>query len=260
MNADTLPSPSAIQASTVGTDHLVTPQTNPPEFSVPININPNNLLNPSLAQVKPAAIQAQTLRYLQAVAANKTQPSPSVLANLVQQAKNGNIDPNGATMQQIKSLIMIQQQQQLAKQAAMGSVGAGTGNVNLGGSIGTGDPIVQAAALQARQPVSGSVNTTSIQQQGLAPTVPPSARTQLAKIWQGNVTWQQPNGVLCMSALAHGEGQSSRGVTVTLAVDVAPSPIFVETDINTSGWGNGTFSLDFHPLDTNLLTLLQNSA
>jgi hypothetical protein len=185
-----------VQASTVGTDHLVTPQTNPLDISTPLN----NIANINMPNQKQQQQQAQAMRLLQMAAgsAAKGAVSPNVLHNLFQQAKNGNLDPNGQPMQQIKNLILMQQQQHLAK-TGTGQGGTPTGSASLNGV--NSEMIVQAAMLQQRQAqAAGGTAASGAGMQGMNGNgnVPaPQQRQSHPKIWQGSIVWQPNNGQPC---------------------------------------------------------------
>lgn len=176
-----------MQASTVGTDLLITPSST--------TIDDPIVNGQSIAQRQQIAhntalriLQGQMARGLgNATGTNPSQVSPAVLQSLMVATKNGNVDLNNPALQQFKNLVMLQQQQKLGQVAnpTMDSL-PGNNPLVMPSSTGT-EQMAQAVPNQQKhqQSLPSSVPTNQV-------PMPPNTNRP-AKLWSGDVAWVMNN-------------------------------------------------------------------
>lgn len=213
------PSPSAPATSSAPTEQIITPATNPSEQL------PN--LNNNAAKMQYVQNQMAFFRNIQNRAAESGNPlNPQAVAQLMQAMKSGNVDMSSPGMQQIKSLLSLQQQQKSGQVAmnpgaaaalqAQAQQGSGSG----GQASGTSDQLLMAAMRQ-QMLQQGQVNVgqqqqtqNQIQQQQQQQIQRPQTQTQTQpqgqqqnqrpnqnQIWSGNLIWTINSTTRCKPIL-----------------------------------------------------------
>ena len=201
------PSPSAPATSSAPTEQIITPATNPSE---PL---PN--MNNNAAKMQYVQNQMATFRNIQSRAAESGNPlSAQMVTQLMQAMKSGNLDMSSPGMQQIKSLLSLQQQQK-SGQVAM-NPGAALQAQGSGSGGGTDQLLMAAMRQQMLQQGQGQgqVNTGQQQQQAQQRTqAQPQAQAQAQQqnqrpaqtqnqVWSGNLIWTINSTSRCKSPFA----------------------------------------------------------
>jgi hypothetical protein len=183
------PSPSAPATSSAPTEQIITPATNPSE---PL---PN--MNNNAAKMQYVQNQMATFRNIQSRA-----------------AESGNLDMSSPGMQQIKSLLSLQQQQK-SGQVAM-NPGAALQAQGSGSGGGTDQLLMAAMRQQMLQQGQGQGQVNNGQQQQQAqqrtqaqpqPQAQPQQQNQRPaqtqnQVWSGNLIWTINSSSRCKSPFA----------------------------------------------------------
>jgi len=209
------PSPSAPATSSAPTEQIITPATNPSE-QLPNMTNNNN----NAAKMQYVQSQMTAFRTIQNRAAESGNPlNAQMVTQLMQAMKSGNLDMNAPGMQQIKSLLSLQQQQKSGQAtnpgaaAAMQAQAQGSGIGGQGSGNGTDQLLMAAMRQQMLQQGQGqgqgqvnngqqsqqSQHVQQNQQQQQRPQVqsqPQQAQQQNQRpnqpgnqLWSGNLIW-----------------------------------------------------------------------
>jgi len=159
-------------------------------------------MNNNAAKMQYVQNQMATFRNIQSRAAESGNPlSAQMVTQLMQAMKSGNLDMSSPGMQQIKSLLSLQQQQK-SGQVAM-NPGAALQAQGSGSGGGTDQLLMAAMRQQMLQQGQGQgqVNTGQQQQQAQQRTQPqpqPQAQSQQQnqrpaqtqnQVWSGNLIW-----------------------------------------------------------------------
>jgi hypothetical protein len=201
------PSPSAPATSSAPTEQIITPATNPSE---PL---PN--MNNNAAKMQYVQNQMATFRNIQSRAAESGNPlSAQMVTQLMQAMKSGNLDMSSPGMQQIKSLLSLQQQQK-SGQVAM-NPGAALQAQGSGSGGGTDQLLMAAMRQQMLQQGQGQGQVNNGQQQQQAqqrtqaqpqPQAQPQQQNQRPaqtqnQVWSGNLIWTINSSSRCKSPFA----------------------------------------------------------
>jgi hypothetical protein len=158
------PSPSAQATSTAPTEQIITPATNPSETL------PNITANANAAKAQLVQNQMMAFRAIQARAAEAGKPlNPQAMAQLMQAMKSGTLDINSPGLQQIKSLLSLQQQQRQGQvsmnpgAAAAAQVQAQTMSQGQGQGGGSNTDQLLMAAMRQQQMLQQQQNQSQAQ-------------------------------------------------------------------------------------------------
>jgi hypothetical protein len=165
--------------------------------------------NNNAAKMQYVQNQMATFRNIQSRAAESGTPlSAQMVTQLMQAMKSGNIDMSSPGMQQIKSLLSLQQQQK-SGQVAM-NPGAAL-QAQASGSGGGTDQLLMAAMRQQmlqQGQGQGQVNNSQQQQQRTQAQSQPQAQQQNQRpaqtqtqnqVWSGNLIWTINSNSRCKS-------------------------------------------------------------
>ena len=177
------PSPTVVQASTVETDHVVTPSSTAVDITAPAPIN----MQQAQQQRAIRMLQDQLAQASANNGTNQSQLSPAVLQGIMAATKNGNIDSN--TLQQFKQLYMYQQAQKQAQ-----AMNPATVRSNAPGVTGDVEQMMQAAIAQQKQ------QQAQAQAQG-QPSAPPAgnAPSRPSTLWTGDISWAMHHNAIPVS-------------------------------------------------------------
>lgn len=183
----TSPAYDGATSSTAPTDNLVTPGSM--SLDTPLS-------NPGNSQAQYQHQMQQQLRMLQAQLSKRNGGPPtgpmnqaSVLQSLQMAAKNGHFDASNPAFQQIRRMMILQQQQKQGQSMNNGDVPLPTPPMN-----DVNQMVQNAMAQQRQQQAQAQMPTPTGMSVPAAAQPVPQAPTRPPKIWSGDIVWYANNG------------------------------------------------------------------